>query len=53
MSTEVQEMPEQGEIVLATVTKVMDHGAYVTLDEFGDIQGFLHISEIAPGWIDL
>jgi len=51
MSKESQEMPEQGEIVLATVTKVMDHGAYVTLDEYGGIQGFLHISEIAPGWI--
>ncbi len=51
MSTEIQEMPEQGEIVLATVTKVMDHGAYVTLEEYDDIQGFLHISEIAPGWI--
>lgn len=51
MSTEIQEMPEQGEIVLATITKVMDHGAYVTLDEYDEIQGFLHISEIAPGWI--
>ncbi len=51
MSTEIQEMPEQGEIILATVTKVMDHGAYVTLDEYEHIQGFLHISEIAPGWI--
>ena len=51
MSTEIQEMPEESEIVLATVTKVMDHGAYVTLDEYDDIQGFLHISEIAPGWI--
>ncbi len=51
MSIEIQEMPEQGEIVLASVTKVMDHGAYVTLDEYDDIQGFLHISEIAPGWI--
>ena len=51
MATEVQEMPEQGEIVLATVTKVMDHGAYVSLDEYDGIQGFLHISEIAPGWI--
>ncbi len=51
MSTEIQEMPEQGEIVLATVTKVMDHGAYVTLEEYDNIQGFLHISEIAPGWI--
>ena len=51
MSTEIQELPEQGEIVLATITKLMDHGAYVTLDEYDELQGFLHISEIAPGWI--
>ena len=51
MSIEIQELPEQGEIVLATITKLMDHGAYVTLDEYDNIQGFLHISEIAPGWI--
>ena len=51
MSIEVQELPERGEIVLTTITKIMDHGAYVTLDEYDDIQGFLHISEIAPGWI--
>jgi len=51
MATEVQELPEQGEIVVATTTKVMDHGAYVTLDEYNGIQGFLHVSEIAPGWI--
>ena len=51
MSTEIQELPEAGEIVLATVTKVTDHGAYVTLDEYNNKQGFLHISEIAPGWV--
>ena len=51
MSTEVQELPETGEIVIATVTKVSDHGAYVTLDEYNNVQGFLHISEIAPGWV--
>ena len=51
MSTQAQELPEQGEIVMATITKLMDHGAYATLDEYEDIQGFLHISEIAPGWI--
>ena len=51
MSLENQELPEQGEIVMATITKLMDHGAYVTLDEYDDAQGFLHISEIAPGWI--
>ena len=46
-----EEMPEQGEIVMATVSRIMDHGAYVTLDEYGSMQGFLHIGEIAPGWI--
>ena len=51
MSTEVQELPETGEIVIATVTKVSDHGAYVSLDEYNKVQGFLHISEIAPGWV--
>ena len=51
MSTEIQELPEIGEIVLATVSKVSDHGAYVILDEYNNVQGFLHISEIAPGWV--
>lgn len=51
MTTAVQELPEVGEIVVATVTRIMDQGAYVTLDEYNNIQGFLHISEIATGWI--
>ena len=51
MATKTQELPEVGEIVIATVAKISDHGAYVTLDEYNRIQGFLHISEIAPGWV--
>ena len=51
MSSNVQELPEIGEIVIATITKISDHGAYVTLDEYNKIQGFLHVSEIAPGWV--
>ena len=51
MATKTQELPEVGEIVIATVAKISDHGAYVTLDEYNSIQGFLHISEIAPGWV--
>ena len=51
MTTEVHELPEVGEIVVATITRVGDHGAYATLDEYNNIQGFLHASEIAHGWV--
>jgi len=51
MTTTTQDLPEVGEIVVATVTRIMDQGAYVTLDEYNNIQGFLHVSEIATGWI--
>ncbi|MGQ0772800.1 MAG: translation initiation factor IF-2 subunit alpha [Nitrososphaerota archaeon] len=51
MATESQELPEIGEIVIATIAKLTDHGTYVTLDEYNNMQGFLHVSEIAPGWV--
>jgi len=40
MTTEVHELPEVGEIVVATISKITAHGAYATLDEYNDIQDF-------------
>jgi translation initiation factor 2 subunit 1 len=44
-------MPDEGELVLATVREITAHGVYVTLDEYGRLPAFLHISEIATGWV--
>jgi translation initiation factor 2 subunit 1 len=44
-------MPDEGELVLATVTQISPHGVYVVLDEYGKMPAFLHISEIATGWV--
>ena len=44
------EWPEVGELVVASVNKIMDYGVYVMLDEYGK-EGFLHISEISSSWV--
>ncbi|AGK60756.1 translation initiation factor 2 subunit alpha (aeIF-2a) [Archaeoglobus sulfaticallidus PM70-1] len=43
--------PSKGEIVIGTVTRVLDFGAFVSLDEYENREGLVHISEVAPGWI--
>ncbi len=44
-------LPELDELVLATVKKILPYGAFCTLDEYGRMEAFLHISEVAPRWI--
>jgi len=44
--------PESDEIVLCTVKNVSYHSVFAGLDEYeGNIEGMIHISEIAPGRI--
>jgi len=49
--SETKKLPDLGEIVIVTIKEVTGHGAYVTLDEYDNLTAFLHISEIATGWI--
>jgi translation initiation factor 2 subunit 1 len=46
-----REYPEPDELVVCTVTEVEDFGAFVELEEYGGKEGFIHISEVASGWV--
>lgn len=46
-----RDMPEQGDLVVVTIREVQNYGAIVQLDEYPGISGFIHIAEVATGWI--
>jgi len=50
MATKKEEWPEAGDLVIASVQRITDYGAYVTLDEYGK-EGLLHVSEVSSGWV--
>jgi len=46
-----KEYPDEGDLVVGTVAKVQNFGAFITLDEYPGKEGFIHIAEIATGWV--
>ena len=46
-----KDYPDEGEFVIGTVIKVQNYGAFVSLDEYPDREGFVHIAEVASGWV--
>ena len=51
IDADTSKWPEVGELVVATVVRIVGHGAYVTLDEYNNKEGLLHISEISTSWV--
>jgi len=43
--------PGIDEIIIGTVKRVTPHSVFIELDEYTNIEGMIHISEIAPGRI--
>jgi translation initiation factor 2 subunit 1 len=45
------DFPEVGELVICSVLNVKNFGAFVTLDEFQGREGFIHVRDVATGWV--
>lgn len=47
----LQEFPEIGELVIGAVRDVKNFGAFISLNEYDSKEGFIHIAEVATGWV--
>lgn len=45
------DFPEQGDIVIGRITKVLDYGVFLELLEYDGLQGFVHISNVSSSWV--
>ncbi|MHA1446777.1 MAG: S1 RNA-binding domain-containing protein, partial [Candidatus Heimdallarchaeaceae archaeon] len=44
-------LPEYGDLVIGTVKSIFDHGVYVDLDEYDNLQAYCHVSEVSSTWV--
>ena len=45
------DVPEEGEYIIGRVLEVKEFGATLDLLEFSEHKAFVHISEVASGWV--
>lgn len=46
-----KDKPDEGDFVVITLTDVDKNSAYAELDEYEDVKGLLHISEVSRSWV--
>ncbi len=46
-----KEWPDEGDLVVGTVHKVLNYGAFGSLEEYDGKEAFIHISEVSSGWV--
>ena len=46
-----KDYPDEGELIVGSIVKVQNYGAFVSLDEYPNKEGFIHIAEVATGWV--
>ncbi len=46
-----QDLPNVGDLVVVTIREVKNFGAKASLEEYKDREGFIHIAEVARGWV--
>ena len=46
-----KEKPDEGDFVVATLTDVDQNSAYAELEEYEDVTGLIHISEVSRSWV--
>ena len=45
------QLPDIGDLLIASVSRITSHGAYASLDEYKNQETFIHVSEIASTWV--
>lgn len=51
MAKKPYDWPEQGELIIGTIVRVNPFSVFITLDEYGNKEAMIHISEVARKWI--
>ncbi|ABL78044.1 translation initiation factor IF-2 subunit alpha [Thermofilum pendens] len=45
-----EDVPSLNELVVGTVIDIQDHGAFVSLDEFGGLKAYIPLGEVSHSW---